>query len=506
MKPQARDAKMSHLGRLSLNPPQRTISIRKFISLSIKFPTQRRMSRCRARPFGNDDNDWHEESIDIDQLAARLSAEAERLRRMQDEDDISPGDDSIGSGPPSIAADPLTLGRSPFGDESKSQEADILASIGDGGFSASEFELLQELGQISIQHVEASSTFEGTNPMAAPQRTARAAVIAYTSSYFSGMPFQDPVVTFLKEYLPGAKAIACNELQIMKHLQGGLPDVTDKWKVAAAPLSQNPPIVEVLGYFLASPSERATIAEPAIAAVQASSREADTIWVVSKWEGMAPLALYPGTQQTSGMGLGRLFSLAGGGKNGVPRDRLQMLRAIAGGTLRALYHVHARNVIHGSLGSGSVLLSTFNDQEWARLVVKLDNFGFARHIRGGVLKQAALYPSPVAADDAEDSPFALGQRGDRRQLAIVLLEAILSALSCTGSTDGTSAEAVQRVLGDVYGWDMAQYRRYVEEEPDWSAAAELLGEDNNAGWALMQALVEGRHGVTELLEWPFVRV
>jgi hypothetical protein len=152
-----------------------------------------------------------------------------------------------------------------------------------------------------------------------------------------------------------------------------------------------------------------------------------------------------------------------------------------------------------------VLLSTFNDEDWGRLVVKLDNFGFARHIQVNQAREPqALYPSPVPADNVDDSPFALGQRGDLRQLAIVLLEAILSALAATGSTDGTSGEAVQRVLGDVYEWDMAQYRRYVEEEPDWSAAAELLGQDNLAGWALMEALVKGKDGLEALLKSPFV--
>lgn len=33
----------------------------------------------------------------------------------------------------------------------------------------------------------------------------------------------------------------------------------------------------------------------------------DALWVVLKWDGLAPLALYPSAQQTSGIGLGRLF-------------------------------------------------------------------------------------------------------------------------------------------------------------------------------------------------------
>ena len=137
---------------------------------------------------------------------------------------------------------PPDLG-APFDLETKAQEEDILAAVGDGGFSASEFELLQELGQISIQRVEESMFSGGSG-----QRSARAAVIAYTASYYSGMPFQDPVACLLKEYLPGAKAVALNELKILKHLCG-LPAVESKWHAASAYLSNNPPIVELLGYF-----------------------------------------------------------------------------------------------------------------------------------------------------------------------------------------------------------------------------------------------------------------
>lgn len=44
--------------------------------------------------------------------------------------------------------------------------------------------------------------------------------------------------------------------------------------------------------------------------------------MVLKWEGLAPLALYPSAQQTSGIGLGRLF----GGQDSSLRDRWRMLR------------------------------------------------------------------------------------------------------------------------------------------------------------------------------------
>jgi hypothetical protein len=37
--------------------------------------------------------------------------------------------------------------------QSKAQEAEVLASVGEGGFFPDDFELLQELGTINIQQV-----------------------------------------------------------------------------------------------------------------------------------------------------------------------------------------------------------------------------------------------------------------------------------------------------------------------------------------------------------------
>ena len=48
-------------------------------------------------------------------------------------------------------------------------------------------------------------------------------------------------------------------------------------------------------------------------------------------------------------------------------------RSITRGALQALAYCHDLGVVHGSLGSGSVMLSSFDDKTARRLVVKLDN-------------------------------------------------------------------------------------------------------------------------------------
>ena len=76
------------------------------------------------------------------------------------------------------------------------------------------------------------------------QRTAQqTAVVAFAARYHSNLPFQDPQPTLLKEFLPGARSLGCNELQLLNHLYQN-PD--QKCKAAYAPMTSDPPIVPLL--------------------------------------------------------------------------------------------------------------------------------------------------------------------------------------------------------------------------------------------------------------------
>lgn len=81
--------------------------------------------------------------------------------------------------------------------------------------------------------------------------TQQTAIIAFAARYHSHMPFQDAQPTFLKEFLPGARSLGCNELQLLNHLHR-LP--SQKWKAAYAPLAATPPIVPLLGHCFSSPT------------------------------------------------------------------------------------------------------------------------------------------------------------------------------------------------------------------------------------------------------------
>lgn len=49
--------------------------------------------------------------------------------------------------------------------QSKEQQKRVFAEVGDGGFSASDFEIIQQMGRLSVQRVSALLGFDksGTN-------------------------------------------------------------------------------------------------------------------------------------------------------------------------------------------------------------------------------------------------------------------------------------------------------------------------------------------------------
>ncbi len=172
-----------------------------------------------ARPTSQRRRPWHilrataddlPPPVDIDALARRLSQEAEKLRRQQQEvsSSLDLGDQELILGGPPSVEDPSSVSSSTsqqgfFGYEAKQAQADVLAEVGDGGFCVSEFELLTELGRISVQQLSSDGGMGGGR---ATQQ--QVVVIAFTARYTSGMPYEGPVVTFVKVCDASTAAVA----------------------------------------------------------------------------------------------------------------------------------------------------------------------------------------------------------------------------------------------------------------------------------------------------------
>jgi len=519
--------------------------------------------------------------FDIDDLARRLSAEAEIRRRA--EASAASTSSSPASTPSTPPPPPSSDG--PFGVGAAARVAEVLAELGDGGFVPEDIELVQELGRVSWQVGDSGGDGEGGSGGSAPTTAA----VVYAARYTPALHFQTPTPVLVKEYLPHAATLAANELQVGARLAGGrLP--ARPWHAAmagrgvgASPAAPPPPTAPLLGFFRAAP------ADPAAAAASigwltagprgtGSTDPASSLWLVFRWEAVQPLSFYPASRQAPDpprpfAALTRMLSGGASAANALPPStpppidlsspslarRCAMLRAIAGGTLRALASVHAAGIAHGSLGGGGVLLSSYDDARAGTLRVCLDNFGFAQVRRrggvavgedggeggsslddGGGAAPPRSYPPPLlsfgpgspgfvpppASSALADDPVSAAQAADAVAAGRLLLETVLAALPLEGPPVGSASASFSssdsdgdddggvassrgspppgvRSLGAAlvssHAGDAAGLAASVRADPAWAVADALLSSGEGAGYALLARLAAGDARFGEIL-------
>lgn len=79
-----------------------------------------------------------------------------------------------------------------------------------------------------------------------------------------------PLYVTLQEFLPAARPVGCNELEVASTLSG-FPDL--RWQAAAASLSADPPVVPILGFSLLSSDSRLVLTRvPQILHINATAK------------------------------------------------------------------------------------------------------------------------------------------------------------------------------------------------------------------------------------------
>lgn len=351
------------------------------------------------------------------------------------------------------------MGQNQYGAGRPSTWQDVLGTFDAsrlGEFYPEEFELLQEQGRLGS---------EGGDPV----------LIAYASRYYSGMPFEDPVLASLREFVPNKQdpLLGVRELIVLSHVCGGFPPRDTRWKVASAypDFSRDPPVMKLLGYF--------------VAGTTLSGSPENSLWIVQQWDGYAPLEGYSVAQQTSGFGLGRLF----GAEQRALNDRLCMIRAIIKGMLEAVAFLHDASIAHGALSKAVFRLSTFDDKDWTRMAVKVDGLGVATY--GGQM------PAPLTPVFSGD--FQQRCRMDRQRLGLLILELVVSSLSTEARTEGTTeVTRLERVLTDVFSNDVEKFRLYISEESAYTPALAFL--DSSGLWTVIELLLGANQRIDQILQ------
>ncbi|KAG1661021.1 hypothetical protein FOA52_005336 [Chlamydomonas sp. UWO 241] len=375
-------------------------------------------------------------------------------------------------------------------------EQRLFEEVGDGGFDASDFELVQQLGSIMVQQGLPGG-------LSRPTTT----VVAYAAR-FHQMGYR-AAITLLKEYLPVARPVALNEMLLLRHLCGPVPRAKYAAVVEQSGPS-SPPVVPLLGYFASAPSEGA--------ATLSQDDTVDSVWLVFKWEGLRPLGML--MEQGPPPAAYGLFKAKEVAEEEAWAGRCALLRETAKGLMRALNFCHSADVVHGSLSAGSVLLGRWEDfrpgGSREPLDVRIDSFGFGKWYAGSSAagRQRGAGESVLFGAQTDDAALAAGKREDLQASALLLAEAFVRCMAPglekgllpPGEREGDVAPAgtldragLQRLLFGVFAEDMGRFREYCVEDPDkYALLVEFLDQDGGAGWELLGALLAGDTSALEL--------
>ncbi|KXZ53470.1 hypothetical protein GPECTOR_7g920 [Gonium pectorale] len=399
-----------------------------------------------------------------------LSQQAAKLRASIGDDELRKSYDGFEDAPNSGL----------LGLQALQLEERVFKEIGPGFFDSDDFEVLQQLGRISVMRSDGGSV-DGTT-----------AVIAYAARFLPRLPMQRALTVLLKEYLPVSKAVAFNELLVLSKLCG-LPE--DQYSAANRPATRRPPIVPLLGYFVSAPTEEA--------ASLSMDAEADSVWLVYKWEGLRPLNMYL-TDVRPPEPAKSFFKKKEVAEAEAWRARHSMLRSLARALLSAVAYCHGAGVVHGSLSTGTIFISSFDDADAGSLFVKLDNFGFGRlDPAGGLGAPLGLANPQLPGQDIDSVAPREGRKHDLQATAITLLE-VFSAGTATSPAGVLPRTSITRLLFDIYADDMAGLRSYAEDDPALGRLVALLDEGERCGWDFIGELVRGVRPAEELMLHPFL--
>lgn len=379
----------------------------------------------------------------------------------------------------------------PSSSEPRTQDLAPLRSLGLDRVIPQDLELYTVLGKLAVQREYEVEDFSAlTRRRRERDGPKRTAAIVYLGRYVSGQAFEGPVTVLIKEYLQGSRAVAVNELRLLRALAGEATESV--WKTATEESSQGPPVIRALGCFVADASDQAL---QDLRPPPEDNAPIESLWVVYQWTNMRPATAYPAYQQPEPV---RWF----GGEKRAAAQRRFFLKAFISGSLAALRFCHERGVVHGSIGSGCLMLSTYADREGPSLVVKLEGLGFGRDIKGAALSPAGI--PATAGVSAEDSPLALALLEDRRAMAVALLEVIFGALLGPDAESGEGwASVAQRLLLDVFKGSVADLRTYCEGDALYQGVCEFLGADG-AGWRCLEQLMDVEVPLAEVLRGGFL--
>ena len=349
---------------------------------------------------------------------------------------------------------------------------------------ASDFELLQKLGKISISTSQSSSSSSSPPSSFSISRTedgevkgitassssanerVSSAMVLYAARWSSGEPLfrypGDPLVSLtgpqvlIKEYLPSVKVLAETEVNAYERLLADdRPDIdVDEYGRGKGQMPQKMlPIVRCVAYFAAGASESEEM--------NMKGEDTTSFYVAQEWVGLKRLSEYASAmQKDDGEGRTKFWPPVEMVQTHPTVLRFRYIRSAIRQTARAVAFCHANGVAHNGVDAGTFFCDSFDDRD-------------AFEERGEFGTRFRLANFGAAILDPSDEDMAR----DVRALGKVWAEVIFSALAREGPSVSTKSDALTRQFETLFNFDFdGQIWEYLEAEPNYDVARYFLKE------------------------------
>lgn len=246
------------------------------------------------------------------------------------------------------------------------------------------------------------------------------------------------------------------------------------------------------------------------------------IWLVYEYAGLSTIQGYCIPAETR---RARLPPQKGFFGNPVPPPALApfqerarfVVQGIMKKALKAVIGVHDDGVVHRSIGRTSFVLTTpamdkrdaisvYNTRVDA-LTVKIADLGFSGKFDEAANDEEFCVRARSFGlnfrkgyNTFETMNFAVAE--DIFALGFVFLGLLLTSLAEVEDPNqnlpSTDEDTLQRLIGEIFEKDFAEFREYVDAEDAWSGLVALLDEKDRAGWKFLEELLLCREKVAQL--------
>ena len=247
-------------------------------------------------------------------------------------------------------------------------------------------------------------------------------------------------------------------------------------------------------------------------------------WMISEYAGLSTLANYaqPALKRLFNLPIKKGFfgnPLAPPALPSYEERAKYVIQGILKGSLEALAILHENNIVHRSIGQNSIILSSVGqDKREAssplatvrqRLVVKLADLGFSCTKEDlskdeAFRNRARSYNVHIEEGSSSITVENFAVAEDLHALGFVFIAVILSSLSEIPIPEytlpKTDEDSLQRLIVDIFGKDMDEFRDYCKAEEVWQKAVDLLDRNDKEGWKILAKMCFARENATKNLE------